>query len=221
MMNKLTAVTLAFLLIIAITACGGLFPTGDDSHSLEQNNDHTPMPENTVSAPETASPDLYDDGNDDIDTTQIPSIDINDYFDVIYSDYEVEFYRLDLKTNDWNLQELPLYMLGAYYLGTDGAYSYGASYELRDRFIANPDEMLEYITLVGENTLRGESVKSLLCSAIVSMYFFDDSDIPFTDSMRTILDDLEEKYKFQSTGVTEVVIILKNTFERNLEEFNN
>jgi len=151
---------------------------------------------------------------------QIPSIDIEDYFDVTIPDYEISFDSIRLGTNEWSLYELTLNELGAYYLGTDGAYSYGASYELRDRFIENPDDMLEYISLVGESTVRGEPAKYLLCEAIISLYFFDDSDIPFKDSIRAILDDLEEKHKLHSNSVAEVVVILRDLYEERLDEFN-
>jgi len=146
------------------------------------------------------------------------SIDINDYFEVTINAYDIDFFRIDTGTSDWLLHELPLYMLVAYYLGTDGAYSYAATYELRERFLETPDVMLEYIVLVGENIVRNETVKELLCTAIVAPYFFYDTDSQYTDLFEATLVDLENKHNSPRSSEAEFLVILRGLYEQALRE---
>ena len=146
------------------------------------------------------------------------SIDINDYFEVTINAYDIDFFRIDTGTSDWLLHELPLNMLVAYFLGTDGAYSYAATYELRTRFLETPDEILEYVVLVGDNIVRTETVKELLCAAIVAPYYFDDTDIQYTDLFEATLDDLENKHNPLQSSEAEILFILRDLFEQALME---
>jgi len=152
---------------------------------------------------------------------QIPSVDYRDYGIVHGLSYEID---------GMHMSEYPLERLVAYYLGSDGAYSYSPSFELLARFIENPNEMLEFIALVGEITVRGESVKSLLCVAIVLTYLYNrdivfpslnnsDTNIPSAEYFEIILDTLEEKHKLESNSVTEVIVMLRSAYEERLEEY--
>jgi len=149
-------------------------------------------------------------GRDDPTLYEIPG---RQDISIDYRDYDIDY-----ETTSMNFHEFPLDKLVAYYLGGDGAYSYGASYELYYRFIANPDEVLEFIALVGGNIVRGEPAKVRLCNAIVSIYFFDDILNP--NSFRTVLDSLEESYGLQSNEIIEILRIMGDRLEENIEEFN-
>jgi len=148
-----------------------------------------------------ANPDLFE-----ISAGQDVSLDYNDY-------------GIDYEKTSMDFHEFPLDKLAAYYLGGDGAYSYGASYEIIYRFIANPDRMLEFIALVGNRTVRGEPAKLLLCDAIVSGNFFADYLTP--DSFRALLDRLYETYKLRSDETAEILTILRMQFEEHEREFYN
>jgi len=212
-------VVAALLLVIGVTATvfairnAGLrdpAPPHDEDNVVSTEPESTPTERPVQQEAEESNQDIPADQHDPgIPTDEnIPSID--------YRDYDIDY-----ETTSMLFHEFPLEKLVAYYLGGDGAYSYGASYELRDRFLDDPDEMVEYIALVGDLIVRGEPVKILLCDAIMSLYFFGDSDIPFEDSARTILEDLTERYKLRSDKAAEVVVILNNKFEASLEEFNS
>ena len=153
---------------------------------------------------------------------QVPSVDYRDYGIVHGLSYEVD---------GMYMSEYPLERLVAYYLGSDGAYSYSPSYELLFRFIENPDEVVEFIAFVGESIVRGESVKTLLCSAIVYTYIYDrdivysdlydnDTDIPSAEYIYVILDTLDEKFMHEHANVAEVVAALRNLYEEVIEEYN-
>jgi len=125
-------------------------------------------------------------------------------------------YGIDYETTSMNFPEFPLDMLVAYYLGGDGAYSYGASYELHYRFVAYPDTVLEYIALIGDNIVRDEPAKVWLCHSLVYSSFYNDG-IVGEDSFIAFLDQLEETYKNQS-GLTELLMIMRSKFEEVVEE---
>ena len=167
--------------------------------------DPAPTPESTPEVtPETIDSPVQEDSG--ITDQQDISIDYNDY-------------DIDYETTEMNFHEFPLNKLVAYYLGGDGAYSYGASYELHYRIVANPDEVLRYIALVGDNIVRDEPAKVWLCDAIVSRYIFDDDYT--VESFRELLDQLEETYKPESPEIEELILIMRDRLEELTEELNN
>ena len=211
--------TAALLLVIGVTVivfavrnAGGRDPELPHDEDAVVNAEQDGTPTARPVQQETEEPDQDTPGDQDAQgvpgNLDVPSVD--------YRDYDIDY-----ETTSMLFHEFPLEKLGAYYLGGDGAYSYGASYELRDRFLDDPDEVVEYIAMVGDILVRGEYARIWLCEAIMSLYFFDDSDVPFTDSASAILEELMEKYKFRSDKAAEVVMILNSKFEAALGEYNS
>jgi len=221
-MKEKIIVPIAVILIsgIALTGCAGSVVDKSIPH-LEAEPIETAVPEESNLLDEPSVEDEAEEFSSDRSfdfLRQIPSTDINDYFEVTINAYDIDFYRIDTGTSTWYLHELPLNMLVAYFLGTDGAYSYAATYELRTRFLETPDEILEYVVLVGDNIVRTETVKELLCAAIVAPCYFDDTDIQNTDMFEATLEDLENKHNSPQSSVAEILIILRGLYEQALRE---
>ena len=191
---------LSAILAVIVIAVGCAGPGTDAGPGTESAPTPESMPE---PSPETIESPVQEDHEDyEITDQQDVSIDYKDY-------------GIDYETTDMNFHEFPLNKLVAYYLGGDGAYSYGANFELHDRFIANPDEILKYIALVGDNIIRDEPAKVWLCDALVYRYFYDDT---YTiDSFRELLDQLEEIYKFESPEIEELLLLMRNKLEEVIE----
>ena len=175
------------ILIVIVIAVGCVGPGSDPAPTPES------MP---VPSPETIESPVQEDNQ--ITDQQNISIDYNDY-------------GIDYEATDINFQEFPLNKLVAYFLGLDGEYSYGASYELHSRFVADPDEVLKYIALVGDNIVRYRPAKRWLCDDIVCRYYFDESYS--VAAFLWLLDQLEETYTPESPEIVELILIMRNKID--------
>jgi len=172
------------ILAVIVLAVGCAGPGTDPAPAMESTPE---VPSETIESP-------VQEDNQNNDQQDI-SIDYNDY-------------DIDYEATDINFQEYPLNKLVAYFLGGDGEYSYGASYELHSRFVANPDEVLKYIALVGDNIVRYRPAKRWLCDDIVCRYYFDESYSVV--AFLYLLDQLEETYKSESHEIVELIMIMRN-----------
>jgi hypothetical protein len=109
----------------------------------------------------------------------------------------------------------PLDKLIAYYLGSDGAYAEGSSYELYRRFLDAPNTVLTVIALIGDEAARGETfARDLLCQSIaLSAAWSDDGD-----AFSGVLERCEKAFPVGS--VAEVLTCLKGQYAAAISQSN-
>ena len=143
---------------------------------------------------------------------QNPSIDYIDY-GIIIKNNGVDFGPY----NNMSLGEFPLDAFIAWCLGSDGAYAAAANQVLFERFLADPDGILEYFALIGDNVVRNESVKVLLCrklavGAISRNEFEGNNRVSLIES----IDELKAKY--QSGVKVDLLSLISEQYDSYIKE---
>lgn len=112
-----------------------------------------------------------------------------------------------------DFEEMSIQALGAYLLNSDGAGSEGAGDTLYMRFLAEPEDVINYFASIGEQAERGgETAAAVLCRALAytDIAWVDGNKIPGVvedfreghadDDAGIILDWLEQYYEEAAAG---------------------
>jgi len=212
-MKKLTNLTIGVLMILLIAGCGG--PLDADGNTLPSSQTEDDLPINDTPAPtpdEMPDEETGDINENDKDVVQLPSIDYRDY-GITINDYDVDYGPY----NEMDLDKFPLDAFIAWCLGSDGAYSAAAYHVLLDRFLADTDEILEYIALIGDEVIHDNYAKIWLCRSIavaaISRNEFEGND---RFSLPDTIDDFKAKY--QSSEKVELLSLISEQYDLYIME---
>lgn len=116
------------------------------------------------------------------------------------------------------LGDYPLDKLCAYYLGSDGAYAEGSGNELYRRFMDAPNTVLNYLALIGEQTVpisndgTTESAQTLLCRDIAG------ADVVWYGNTEEFSQIIKQYQKIYTTGkVPDVLACLQKEHDASVE----
>jgi len=194
-------------MIFPIAGCGGKQHIDDNTLSLSHPNDleisETQIPTtDEASDVETGNINKNDEG-----IAQLPSIDYRDY-GITINDYDVDYGVY----SNMSLIEFPLDVFIAWCLGSDGAYAAATYHVLFERFLSDPDEILEYIVLIGDKIIHDDYAKVWLCRSIaVEAISRNEYEGNVRISLPEIIDDLMVKY--QSNEKAELLSLILKQYD--------
>ena len=211
-MKKLTTLIIMILMISLVTGCGGS-QHFNGSMLLPSHADDLPINDTAISVTDEVPDEETGKNNENDDSIElIPSIDYRDY-SIIINDYDVDYGIY----NNMTLSEFPLDVFIAWCLGSDGAYAAAANHVLFDRFLSDPDELLEYMILIGDEIIHDDYAKVWLCRKLateaVSRNEFEGN---VRISLPEIIDNLMEKY--QSGDKTELLSLILGQYDSYIKE---
>jgi len=207
-MNKLIVLIITILMIFLLAGCGGTqLPDGTLPSSHAENDltiTDTPVP---TPDEETGDPDESEN-----DIAQLPSIDYRDY-GITINEYDVDYGAY----SEMALDEFPLDAFIAWCLGSDGAYAAAANQVLFEWFLADPDEILEYIALIGDEIIHDDYAKVWLCRSIAIGAI---SRNEFEGNVRISLPDYIDnlKAKYPSGEKAELLSIILEQYDLYIQE---
>ena len=212
-MKNLIALPLVILMALTIVACDGSHINGQNPADQNQTDDGLSTNDSFDSLPKT----ILDEESDNIsvndnDVAYNPSIDYRDY-GITINEYDVDYGLY----SEVALADFPLDVFIAWCLGSDGAYSVAAYHVLLDRFISNPDEILGYIILIGDNIVHDEYAKVRLCRGIaIAAISRNEFEGNVRISLPEFIDDLFVKY--QSGVKFELLSSISEQYDSYLQE---
>ena len=199
-------------MIFPVAGCGGTQNT-DGSTLSPRHIDFLPVNDTPMPTPDEIPDEETGDINEsDYDVIPLPSIDYRDY-GITINDYDVDYGPY----NEMTLDEFPLVVLIAWCLGSDGGYAAAAYHVLFERFLSVPDELLEYIILIGDEKIHDDFAKVWLCRGIaVEAINRNEFEGNVRISLPEIIDNLMDKY--QSGEKAELLSLIIEQYDLYIQE---